>query len=386
MKKTFSFKFYKSKKNKKLHEQIDVAAWIYNHCIALHRRYFSLFHKHLNKYQLQKHITKLKKTQRYAAWAIVPSQAIQDITDRIERAYQLFFAHAKKGKVRPPAFKKRSKYASITLKQAGYKILDGNKIKIGKACFKYFKSRDIEGTIKTLTIKRDALGDVYLFFSCEIENVSPCRVMTGKIAGFDFGLKTFLTSSDGTKIDSPLFFKEGSAKIRQASRKVSTKKRGSNNRRKAKLHLARCHKKIAHQRKDYHFKLAQKLIEEYDYLFFEDLSIKGMQQMWGRKIGDLGFSDFLSLIEHRGLSNGAQVHIIDKFYPSSKTCHVCQKVVGELSLKDRIWKCPTCDAVHDRDINAAINIKVVGASTIGLGDVRPMQIGYRCLNPESNVL
>lgn len=387
MRKTFAFKLYKAKKNKKLHEQIDVAASIYNHCIALHKCYFRMYGKHLNKYQLQAHITKLKKTQRYARWRNVPSQAIQDITDRIERAYQLFFAQAKTGKVKPPTFKKRTKYASITLKQAGYKISkEDNTVKIGKKPFKYFKSRDIEGAIKTLTIKRDALGDVYLFFSCEIEDISPCRIMTGKIAGFDFGLKTFLTSSDGTKIDAPLFFKESSKKIKQANRKVSTKKRGSTNRKKAKLHLARCHKRIAHQRKDYHFKLAQRLTQENDNLFFEDLNIKGMQQVWGRKICDLGFGNFLSTVEYYSRQNGAQVHFIDKFYPSSKTCHVCQKIAEDLSLKDRIWQCSGCSTLHDRDINAAINIKIVGASTIGLGDVRPMQIGYRCLNPESNVL
>lgn len=386
MRKTFCFKLYNAKKNKKIHAQIGAAASIYNHCIALHKCYFRIYGKHLNKYQLQKHITKLKRTQLHANWKIVPSQAIQDITDRIERAYQLFFAHAKKGRVKPPAFRKRAKYASITLKQAGYKVLDGNRIRIGKESFRYFKSRGIEDAVKTLTIKRDALGDIYLFFSCEVEDVSPCRIMTGKIAGFDFGLKTFLTSSEGTKIDAPLFFKENSKKIKQASRKVSAKKRGSNNRKKAKLRLARCHKKIAHQRKDYHFKLAQGLTKEYDHLFFEDLSIKGMQRIWGRKVGDLGFSNFLSLVEYSGRCNGSQVHVIDKFYPSSKTCHICQKVVEELSLKNRTWRCTCCGTLHDRDINAAINIKIVGASTIGLGDVRPMQIGYRCSNPESNAL
>ena len=350
-----------------------MAASIYNHCLAIYKCYFRIYGKHLNKYQLQKHITKLKKMQRYAHWRIVPSQAIQDITDRIERSYQFFFAHVKKGKVRPPKFRKRESYSSITLKQAGYKILDGNKIKIGKNTFKYFKSRDIEGVVKTLTIKRDAIGDMYIFFSCGVEDVSPCRIMTGKSAGFDFGLKTFLTSSDGTKIDSPLFFKTGSKKIKQASRKVSTKQRGSNNRKRAKSCLARQHKKVANQRKDHHVKLAQKLTQEYDQLFFEDLNIKGMQKLWGRKIGDLGFSDFLSTVEYYGQRNGARVHCINRFYPSSKTCHVCQKVFEELSLEDRDWQCSECGTLHDRDVNAAINIKIVGASTIGLGEVRPSE-------------
>ena len=374
MKKTFVFKLYASKKNKKLHKQIDVAATIYNHCIALHKGYFKLFGKHLNKYQLQKHITKLKRREEYAHWTCVPSQAIQDITDRIERAYQLFFKHSKKGKIKPPSFKKRVKYKSITLKQAGFKLLDGNEIKIGKRQYKFFKSRDIAGEVNTLTIKRDALGDMYLFFSCEVEDVSSSRVMTGKKAGFDFGLKTFLTSSDGTKIDSPLFFKAGSKSIKHASRGLSTKRKGSNNRQRARMHLARCHKKIGNQRKDYHFKLAQRLAKEHDYLFFESLSIKGMQRIWGRKISDLGFSDFLSTVKYYGEREGVRVHLIDKFYPSSKTCHVCQNINEALLLSDRSWQCSRCSTMHDRDINAAINIKIVGASTIGLGDVRPINL------------
>lgn len=371
MRKTFVFKLYASKKNKKIHEQIDVAAAIYNHCIALYKVYFRIFGKHLKKYQLQKHITKLKKREEYAHWAKVPSQSIQDITDRIERSYQLFFKHSKKNKVKPPSFKKRVKYKSITLKQAGFKLLDGNEIKIGKLQYKFFKSRDIAGKINILTIKRDALGDIYLFFSCDVEDVSLNRVMTGKKAGFDFGLKTFLTSSDGRKFESPLFFKEGDKELKQASRSLSSKKKGGNNRHRARINLARCHKKIGNQRKDHHFKLAQELVKEHDYLFFENLTIKGMQSLWGRKINDLGFSNFISIVKYYGQCLGSQVHLIDKFYPSSKTCHICQNINEKLSLKDRSWQCLTCSSVHDRDINAAINIKIVGASTSGLGDVRP---------------
>jgi putative transposase len=384
MRKTFVFKLYTSKKNKKLCEIIEIAAGIYNHCMALHRCYFKIFGKYLSKYQLQKHLTKLKRTKQYSHWRKVPSQAIQDITDRIDRAYQIFFAYAKKRRVKPPSFKKRIRYTSITLKQAGYEILD-KKIRIGKEKFKYFKSREIDGVIKTLTIKRDQLGDIYLLFSCEIEDISPDRIMSGKIVGLDFGLKTFLTGSDGVKEEAPLFFKESSKKIKQANKKLSTKKVGSNNRKKAKLHLARCHKDIANKRKDYHVKLAQKLTKEYDWLFFETLNIKGMQQIWGKKIGDLGFSSFLLQVKYYAQLSGAHVHTIDKFYPSSKTCHVCQKVFKELLLKDRNWQCSCCNTLHDRDLNAAINIKTVGTSTAGLGDVRPIQIGYRCLTPESNV-
>ncbi len=373
MRKTFAFKLYNSKKNKWLHKQIDAAASIYNYCIAMHKCYFKLWGKHLNKFQLQKHITKLKKRSRYTHWNLVPSQAIQDITDRIARSYQLFFKYSRKG-TRPPTFKKYKKYKSITLKQAGYKLLDDNKIMIGKKTYSLFKSRDIEGAIKTLTIKRDALGDVYLFFSCDVKDSEPNRIMTGKSAGFDFGLKIFLTSSDGTKIDAPLFFKKGSGAIKKASRLVSSKKKGSNNRSKARVHLARCHKKIANQRKDYHVKLAQKITQEHDYLFFEDLTIKGMQRIWGRKISDLGFSAFMEMVGYYCQLTGAQMQVIDKFFPSSKMCHVCKKIYEALSLNERSWQCQGCNSLHDRDINAAMNIAIVGASTIGLGNVRPPSV------------
>jgi putative transposase len=384
MRKTFVFKLYRSKKYKILYEIIGIAAEIYNHCIALHKRYFRLYGKHLKKYRLQSHITKLKKTERYNHWNKVPSQAIQDITDRIERGYKLFFAQSKKRKVRAPSFKKRSKYKSITLKQAGYKVLKENQIKIGDVLFKYFKSREIKGTIKTLTIKRDALGDIYLYFSCEVEDVSPCRIMTGKIEGFDFGLKTYLTCSDGTKIDSPQFFKQSAKKIAKAHRKLSRKQSGSNNHKKALMEVVRCYKKIGNQRHDHRFKLARTLTKDNDVLCFETLNIKTMQKIWGRKISDLGFSDFLSCVKYYCKVNRAIACFIDRFYPSSKTCHVCQKVFEELSLKDRIWQCFGCGTLHDRDINAAINIMCVGASTLGLGDIRPKQFGSRCSNPESH--
>lgn len=129
--KTYCFKLYQSKRNRKLHEAIDIAGQIYNHLIALHKRYYCLYGKHLNVYKLKKHITKLKKQKRFAFWNQLGSQAIQDIADRIERGYELFFRNRKQGiKTAPPSFKKIRKYKSFTLKQAGYKLLEGNRIVI----------------------------------------------------------------------------------------------------------------------------------------------------------------------------------------------------------------------------------------------------------------
>src|SRR3990172_9179722 len=117
-----------------------------------------------------------------------------------------------------------------------------------------------------------------------------------------------------------------------------------------------------------------KLTQTYDYLFFEDLALVGMQKLWGRKIGDLGHGKFIKTVQYYGKRSGSEVHLINRFYPSSKTCHSCQYVKEDLSLADRTWQCPDCSMTHDRDLNAAINIKNVGASTFGLGDVRPTQL------------
>jgi putative transposase len=286
--KTYSFKLYNSKHNNKLHKLINLSAEIYNHCIALHKRYYRLFGQHLNKSQLQAHITKLKKLEKYKHWNNLNSQAIQEITDRIENAYTLFFRNLKR-KIRcsPPSFKKRVKYKSFTLKQSGYKLLDDNCVLIGKKKYKFFKSRDVDGKIKTVTIKRDTLGYIYIYFVCDIDTVQSLRARTGKIVGFDFGLKTYLVASDKEDIGSPLFFKDSQNIIKKLNRELSHKQRGSNNRKKAKRALTKQHIKIANQRKDFQFKLVKQLCGKYDLICLEDLNIKAMQRLWGRKICDL---------------------------------------------------------------------------------------------------
>lgn len=372
MRKTFKYKLYSSKRNKHLHSQVELAASIYNHCIALHRRYYRLYKKSLNYYNLKKHLTKLKKLQKYSHWNSLNSQAIQNIAERIDFGYKLFFNNLKSNSrrhVSPPTFRKRSKYKSITFTQSGYKLLEGNRIRIGKRVYKFHKSREVEGVIKTLTIKRDNLGDFYLYFSCIVEDSQTNRTMTGKIAGFDFGLKTFLTSSDGSDIQAPLFHKKGMLSIQKACRNLSRKKRGSNNRKKARVQLARVYKKVADRRNDYQFKLARQLATTYDYLFFEDLNLDSMKRLWGRKVSDLAFDSFLQKLHYMAAVHGSSIHHIDRWFPSSKLCTECGAINTDLSLRDRLWTCG-CGAVHHRDRNAACNILVEGASSTGLGDVR----------------
>jgi putative transposase len=365
--KTLKFKLYSHKRNRFLKRSVNASGVIYNHCIALHKRYYRKWGKHLSCAKLQAHIAKLRKKKAF--WQQVGSQAVQDICQRIEKAYQLFFKHHKKG-VRPPGFKKVKKYKSFTLKQAGYKFLGGNRIKIGNKVYQYWNSREIKGTVKTLTIKRTPLGEIFMVVVVDSIKTPETKFETSRIAGFDFGLKTFLTVSDGTTIESPQFLNQSLKDIKKASRSHSKKQKGSANRELARLNLVRKHEDVSHRRSNWFWKLAHDLTNRFDVLCFETLNLKGMQRLWGRKISDLALGEFLQILQWVAKKKNKQVVFIDRWHPSSKTCANCSHVLDKLELLVREWRCPSCQSINGRDINAAINIHVVGASTIGLGDVR----------------
>ncbi|XZF63014.1 MAG: RNA-guided endonuclease InsQ/TnpB family protein [Gloeotrichia echinulata DVL01] len=377
---TLKFKLYEHKRNRHLKRMINAAGVIYNHCIALHKRYYRMWGKHLNCAKLQSHIAKLRK--RHQFWQSIGSQAVQDICQRIEKAYQLFFKHNKKG-VRPPNFKKVKKYKSFTLKQAGYKLLSGNRIKIANRVYQFWKSREVEGKIKTLTIKRTALGELFMVIVVNNELKPEIKSTTGKIAGFDFGLKTFLTCSDGTLIDSPQFLKQSLNAIKKASKNHSKKVKRSNNRERARKNLVRQHENVCNRRRDWFWKLAHQLTDKFDVLCFETLNLKGMQRLWGRKISDVAFGEFLQILSWVTKKKNKQLVYIDQWYPSSKTCSHCGHILENLDLSIRQWRCPSCQSINGRDENAARNIQMVGASTIGLGDVRLARASNCCLTPES---
>lgn len=368
---TYKFRLYRTDKNKHLIQQIDIAGIIYNHCVALHRKYYRLTGKHLNRFALANHIVKLKKLPKHEFWRKVGSQAIQDVVERIDRAYSLFFRNLKASiKTAPPGFKKVKKYSSFTLKQAGWKLLDNNRIRIQGRNYKFAKSRDIPDCVKTVTIKRDKLGNLWLYFVCQ-EDVQPNAAMSGKMAGFDFGLKTFLAGSDGTEIESPLFARQARVQIRKAHRSLSGKRKGSGGWYKAKDALNRVYQGIANRRTDWFFKLAHELTDKYDVIFMEDLNLKAMSKLWGKKIADLARSEFVSILQHIASTKNKIVHFVGRFFPSSKTCSCCGHVYKELSLSERHWVCAKCGTLHDRDHNAAVNIHREGASSLSETTVRP---------------
>ena len=359
--------------------QINVACYIYNHCIALKKRFYRRFKVGVSEAKLKKHLAKIKHRKRFSFFGDLNSQTIQDIVERIEKGYKAFF---KKTSIHPPTFKGKKRYNSITFKQTGYKYLGGNSICIMGKTFSFFQSRPVEGNIKTVTIKRDSLGEHYICFVTDfVKKISKPATRSG----FDFGLKTFLTTSNGEKIECPQFLKQSLKKLEKASKRLSSKVKGSSSWKRAQLAVARIYRKVSNQRLDFIFKLTKYLVEEYEALYFEDLNMKGMQKLWGRKVSDIANSMFMNIMKYRCDQYDRALVQIGRFEPSTSECNVCGYHITGLTLKDRSWFCPKCGTTHDRDINAAkvilkkgeilrseIELKAGRALPASLGEVRPV--------------
>lgn len=367
MKRCYKFKIYNSKRNRKLEYLLGIACFIYNHCIALQKRYYRLFGKNVSAFTLNKHLTKMTHKKRFLFWGELNSQTVQDISERVCRSYRSFFSNRKKNdKANPPHFCSKQKYKSITYKQTGYKF-DGNVLTLQKNFrIKFSKSREIDGKIKTVTIKRNALGDWYLFVVCDVDS-NEVLLRQGDAIGLDFGLKHFLTTNTGERIDSPLFFKQMRNTIRKLNRNRSHKigerkgEKKSKNWLRANYKLSRMYERLRNLRDNFQWKLSVALCGNYATICIENLSLKGMAKLWGKKIHDLCFGEFVTKLEYMAKKCGCQVIKVGKWFASSQICSDCgHKFTGVKDLRLRKWTCPHCGEEHDRDINAAINIRNEG--------------------------
>ena len=330
--------------------------FVWNHALALQRRYYRLFGKYIPVGKMQKHFS--KRINRN----LLHSQTVQEILQRLDSAYNRFF---KKLAKRPPKFKGADCFNSFVFKQGGF-TLNGNSLTInkGKKRFRFSYSRVYKGNVKQIRIVRETCSRFSLIIVTDHNPSNSYRkTHDGASIGLDFGLKTYLTKSDGSKIGSPLFFKQYQNKIRKLNKRFSNAKKGSNNRRRRLFELQQTYRKINDLRSDFQWKLAHDLCKQYDYIFIEDLNIEGMKRLWGKKVSDLSHSSFIDKLTYVASKYGVTIHKIDKWYPSSKTCE-CGCINKGLSLRDRTWVCPSCGAVNDRDVLAARNILRKGISEL----------------------
>ena len=367
--KSLTVKLYNDEDCKYLNDMINVGGIIYNTAITIIQDEYKKDGRLMKKNDLQKILKDMRNSEEHSFWQMVGSQAVQDITDRIYRSYNRFFKDKKNGiKTSPPKRKKVKKYKSVTYKQAGYKFLPGGRVRIAGRIYRYWDSYDgLLETVKvhTMTIKRNALGEYFLFMTADApitmgENRDKrCEV------GMDFGLKTFLTLSDGTRIESPEFFKKGIAGIRKANKELSRKKEGSKGKLKAEKALYRRHEHIANCRRDWFFKLAHELCSKYSVIAIEDLNLKGMAKLWGRKVNDYAFGEFVRILEWVSSKHDTVIVKADRFYPSSQTCSRCGALNHDMKdLRKRTFRCGACSLEIDRDLNAAVNLKNEGLRKI----------------------
>jgi len=363
VRKTYKYRLYRNNKvDGLIHHQINVAGMIWNHALALQKRYYELTGKYIPLDVMKKHTAKLRKRcPQYAYWKDLGSQAVQEILERLDEAYIRFFK--KQGGL--PHFKKVKKFKSFVLKQAGWDLKDVQegkkyrKIRIGKKVYKFVYHRPLNGQIKTVTIKRDSAGRLWLCFSV-IEKINiPEGISTGKIGGFDFGLAHFLTTDEGATIESPQYYKRDLPRLRAVQSRVSRKVKQSNNHKAGMWHINRRHICIADKRLTHHFRLAHDLCDHYDVLVFEDLNLDAMKRLWGRKISDLGFSQFVKVLDWVAFKRDKRVIKISRWERTTGKCNHCGHT-QKLELSDRVFECEGCGSMLGRDHNAAINILEAG--------------------------
>ena len=359
---TYKYKIRNHAKNKRLGNMMDDLADVHNHFVRLEQRYYRIYGKYAGRYKLQPHLTKLLHTT-HKHWAWIPRDTLDEVIIRIDTAYQRMFD----GLGGRPKKKRKGKYRSAKF-QSGYKVENGRvrisfkswneteqKLKFDKRWFSFHQHRDGSGNICYIQILRDSVGEYWLYIVTDDTSTEPFAA-TGESVGIDFGLKTFLTLSNGEKIDSPEFLKQSLSKLRSANKSVSRKQKGSNNWYRAVLELVQLYRKVANQRLDWQWKIATKLCRKFDTLVTETLNIEGMKRLWGRKVSDLSFSQFVTILDYKCFKHNRTFHKIGQWTATTKPCSDCGHSNKNLSLSDRQWLCPECGSHHDRDINAAINI------------------------------
>ena len=223
--------------------------------------------------------------------------------------------------------------------------------------------------IRSATLSKTKSGNFFLSVLIELPNEDVVKFhQTNEHVGIDLGVKDFVITSDGEVFENKHFYKSQEQKIAKLQRQLSKKQKGSNNRNKARIKLAKAFEKLNNQKKNYIHSVVNELLIYYDVIFMEDLNVSGMLKNYklAKAIQEIGFYRFKSILTDKAFNNGKEVVLVDRFYPSSKTCHVCGYVNKGLKLSDRDWMCPECGEQHDRDLNAAMNILLEGERIIGV--------------------
>jgi putative transposase len=362
MQKTFKYRMNANKETiTKAENWLEYCRNLYNCALEQRIDAYKRQRKSVSGYTQMAELTEIK--EMFPEYGLVGSQVLQQCLDRLDKAYKSFFRRVKnhEGKGGFPRFKGKNRYDSFTLKNTGWK-LDGKYISIRNiGRFKLHLSREIQGNIKTITIRRTPTNKWYACFSCD-EVPKKLLPYSDKVVGLDVGIKSFLVDSEGNPpIGNPKFLKHSLNELRVKQRALARTTKDSNRRKETKLQVAKVYERITNQRSDFQHKLANDYTKNYGLIVFEKLQIRNMvkNHKLARDINDCAWGQFFEFLDYKAEEAG---RLIFKDNPrnTSKMCHVCGWINKDLRLSDREWICESCGTVHDRDRNASINHKNQG--------------------------
>jgi putative transposase len=367
MRLTYQYRLFpNSAQRTNLEQTLTLCRWVYNQTLALRKDVWEQEQRSVTYYDSKRMLPIWKAENPHLSR--VYSQVLQNVTERVELAFQAFFRRVKAGEeeVGYPRFKGYGNYDSFTYTQSGFK-LDGDILalsKIGNLRVKLH--RPIMGAVKTLTIRRDAVGNWYACFSCEVE-ITPI-VSTHKVVGVDLGLTTFASMSDGTKIDRQRWMKQDAKDIARLQRKKELHSKGSPERRKVIHALCHAYERAANRRKNFAHQASRKLVNQYQFIAFEKLDIQELQvtgnKTISRGIADVAWGQFVQFTTYKAANAGRGIARVNP-RGTSQICSGCGKVVPK-DLSVRVHDCPHCGLKLNRDHNAALNILALGLQSMGV--------------------
>ena len=325
--------------------------FVYNHFLETRHDRYKEHGEGLSYADTCKLLTALKRDPGHTWLNEVNAQVLQQALRDLDTAFNNFFA----GRANYPHFKHKRGRQSFRVPQS-FRV-DGDWLVIPKVSpIKMVVHRPIEGRMKHVTISRTSSGKYFASILCEVEMPQP-EYQGGEI-GLDLGLTHFLTTSEGEKVEAPRYLRQSEKRLRRLQRRLSGRQKGSGRREEARLAVARQYEKVVNQRADFLHKLSRRLVDETQVIWVEDLNVKGLlaNHCLAKSIADAGWSEFTRMLEYKGKWYGCGVSSADRFFPSSRRCHVCGHIHRSLCLSDRRWVCPVCRTCHDRDENAATNL------------------------------
>ena len=363
--KAYKFRIYPNDEQKVLFAKtFGCVRLVYNHWLDRKIKQYEEDKTSVTYTVCAKEMAEMKKTEEYAFLKEVDSVSLQQSLRHLDTAFQNFFKQPKTGFPRFKS-KKRNKNSYSTVCINGNITISNGYLKlpkIGQVRVKQHRQIPEDYKIKSVTVSQTPSGKYYASILCEYEN----QVQTAELKdflGLDFSMKELYKDSNGNEPCYPRYYRQAEKRLKREQRKLSLMKKGSSNRNKQRIKVAKLHEKVANQRKDFLHKQSRQIANAYDCVCIENLDMKAMAQSlnFGKSVSDNGWGMFTAFLQYKLEETGKRLIKADKFFASSQICSVCGYKNSETkNLGIRAWECPECGTHHDRDINAAINIKNEG--------------------------